>query len=698
MRKRISILQLLAVMIFLVIAAEAFLPGLKPFKVLLKGSLFEILYFIVLCLYLTEAVLFLVKISVRRSSILYHFPEINFIITLLFFMFSYIYASNANMDYVQRFMASGGKLNLALDTHLERLRSSLQFAPLLLANLIVIIFLRLKYKTLRQKAFGQKSYYKDKSGGRLSSTFRIWGLFWALLSAFLYAVSFPSFLNLQGFAYLAWVSLVPLFLVIRYSSFKGAVLYGITFGVVQTMLTNYWLGTFQLLSLQVVSVFFVIYYLLFMLPTVWLYHKLEASRLRFLIFPVVWVLFDFLRSSGFLGYPWGMLGVTQYKFLTLIQVSSITGVWGVTFIVVLANSIFAELIALFLSKKNERKKFLIPAVITLASVFTVSVIGGYVFLLKSYRQSTLDKRETARVALIQQNSDPRKNDYEDTFKRLIRLTNESMKYKPDLIAWSETAFVPNIRRWSKYDPLKYPLAKLVKKFLSYQKSLHEWLVTGNDDYTLIKKTDKFGNTKTERLDFNASVLFSPAGKRVETYHKIRLVPFTESFPYKKQLPFIYNLLINFDVYLWEPGKSRVVFNCHKFKFSTPICFEDAFPGDVRKFVLAGADVILNISNDYWSLTRVEAKQHFINSIFRAVENRRPLLRSTASGVTAYVDTTGRVVKQAPYYVETYLIVDVPLKKNLSAVYTKYGNWFPSFLGVLLVLMIILALRKTAEGR
>ena len=199
MRKSISTLKLLAVMIFLVAAAEAFLPELEPFKVLLSGSLFEILYFIILCLYLTEAALFLVKNSVRRSSILYYFPEINFIITLLFFMFSYIYASNANMDYVQRFMASSGKLNLALDTHLERLHSSLQFVPLLLANLIVIVFLRLKYKTLTLKAFGQNLFLKDNSGNRLGSIFRIWGLFWALLSALLYAVSFPSFLNLKGF-------------------------------------------------------------------------------------------------------------------------------------------------------------------------------------------------------------------------------------------------------------------------------------------------------------------------------------------------------------------------------------------------------------------------------------------------------------------------------------------------------------------
>jgi len=79
-----------------------------------------------------------------------------------------------------------------------------------------------------------------------------------------------------------------------------------------------------------------------------------------------------------------------------------------------------------------------------------------------------------------------------------------------------------------------------------------------------------------------------------------------------------------------------------------------------------------------------------------VENRRPLLRSTASGVTAYVDITGRVVRKAPYYVETYLIVDVPVKNKLSTVYTKYGDWFPFFLGGLLIFLFILSLKKKTE--
>jgi apolipoprotein N-acyltransferase len=170
------------------------------------------------------------------------------------------------------------------------------------------------------------------------------------------------------------------------------------------------------------------------------------------------------------------------------------------------------------------------------------------------------------------------------------------------------------------------------------------------------------------------------------------VPFTEYFPWKEQLPGVYDWLKNRDVYLWEPGKERTVFRHPKFSFSTPICFEDSFPGDVRQFVTAGAEAIINLSNDYWSLTEVEGRQHAANSAFRAVENRRPLVRATASGLTCYVDPEGRFRAALPYYVEGVLVVDVEFVaggQRLS-VYSRLGDWFPLCLLGLLGALAVLA--------
>lgn len=304
------------------------------------------------------------------------------------------------------------------------------------------------------------------------------------------------------------------------------------------------------------------------------------------------------------------------------------------------------------------------------------------FLLAADSEADHDSR-LVRVAQIQQNNDPRKHAYEDTLATLQRLTNDTMASDPSLIIWSETAFVPNIRRWSE-DTSSRRYHGLVTEFLEYQAGLQTWLVTGNDDYEVVPSVDGAGS---DRSEYNGAVLFSDSGSRVETYRKVRLVPFTEHFPYKAQLPWVYELLQDFDVHFWEPGVSQTVFEHPDVKFSTPICYEDVFPNYVRGFVRGGAEAIFNISNDYWSLTEVQAKQHFVAGLFRAVENRRPVLRTTASGLTSQIDSRGRIVQTAPYYQEATLVSDIEIANEQSfTIYTRFGDYFPLVAGGLLLVI------------
>jgi apolipoprotein N-acyltransferase len=119
-------------------------------------------------------------------------------------------------------------------------------------------------------------------------------------------------------------------------------------------------------------------------------------------------------------------------------------------------------------------------------------------------------------------------------------------------------------------------------------------------------------------------------------------------------------------------------------FSTPICFEDAFPGEVRAFVREGAGIIVNLSNDYWSQTEAEAMQHAANAVFRAVENARPLVRASASGLTCSVDTLGRITARSPIYEESVLSVELRLGPRRTTPYTRWGDWFPPVMGALLL--------------
>jgi apolipoprotein N-acyltransferase len=608
----------------------------------------------------------------RRPRLRLILPEPLFLLALLFFLFTYIYALNANMDYVQRFMASGGAVRLALDTRRERLAAAVRYLPLLAAGLAAYLWPRLR---------------RAEAGRGPGGAAARWSLPLALASAALSCLSFPSFAVLEGLGFLSFFALVPLFLVVEGSSLVRGWLYTVACGVLSGMLVSFWLGTYSLVTLQLVTGVLMLAYALYFLPALWLVRRL--SSLRFLGLALAWVLFEYLRSIGFWGYPWGLWGTAQYRFLTLTQVAELAGVWGVSFVVLLFNSGLAAVLGALDRGRGLSRSLPAP----LAAFGLILACLGFGIVRRAQIEGQPISR-TVRLALVQQNTDPRKEDYGATFATLRRLTDQAVQLHPDLVVWSETAFVPNIRRWSKEDPAREPLARLVREFLDYQRSLGDWLLTGNDDYEL--RTGPGG--EEVRLDYNAAVLFDPQGRRIATYHKMHLVPFTEYFPFEKQLPGLYRWLLSFDVYLWEPGRERVIFHIPHLAFFTPICFEDSFPDDMRRFVLEGGEAIVNMSNDYWSLYEAEAKQHAVNASFRAVENRRPLVRATASGLTCYVDIDGDFLASTPYYQENFLIADVVLRPERLTPYTRWGDWLPQAAAAALAVLLLLSLLPGTRRR
>jgi apolipoprotein N-acyltransferase len=176
-----------------------------------------------------------------------------------------------------------------------------------------------------------------------------------------------------------------------------------------------------------------------------------------------------------------------------------------------------------------------------------------------------------------------------------------------------------------------------------------------------------------RVDYNAALLFEK-GQITGIYRKLHLVPFTEHFPYEKQLPLIYNWLEKADTHFWEKGEEETVFKTPGFSFSTPICFEDTFGYLSKNFVRRGADVLVNISNDAWSNSLPSQNQHLSMAVFRAVENNRSMVRSTASGQTCAIDPRGKVIAMASPFTEAWLNVSVPIMKKKS-IYTLYGDYF-----------------------
>ncbi|MBN1649616.1 MAG: apolipoprotein N-acyltransferase [Spirochaetales bacterium] len=638
-------------------------------------NLSDLLYLFLLLLQLVLAVLLLVKIDTDFLS------ELILVLCILMFLNSFFFAKNANMDYFQRFVASKGQVTIAADTRTEQFYAFVRFLPLFLLNVWLWIRHRLKNRP-----------EPGPAGIIRSVSFAL-----STVSAVLYTLCFPNELVLWGIPVLAWIALVPLFLVFYYSSFGRAFFYGLVFGSVQSILINFWQSTYSFVGLQIVASGLIIEYTLFLLVLLAILHIFKKHRL-FLIAPI-WTLFEYLRSIGFLGYPWGLAGSSQFRFTPFIQLASITGIWGLSFLILLANAAITLTLIRCLEDRSfrfsmSRYSFLIVA----CGLFVCNLLFGLLAIagIDSRNRKAPDSRA---VLVIQQNTDPRKHDYQQSLDYLRELTDlglAEMDEKPALVVWPEGAFKPDIRWWSEADRIDSLYGRLFSQLQEFIVSRQINVVTGTQDHIYLLNDE----LKIEQRNMNSSALLNSDGSLNRIFHKMKLVPFTEHFPYKKEFPKMWDFLQKFDTSNWLAGWERRVLRTNEgFAFVTPICFEDAFPDHIRRFVPEGVDLIANMSNDYWSLSPVEGLQHGINGLFRAVENRRPMVRSTCSGYTVYADQAGRIISEASgFYEKSWIIADIPDAENGLTIYTRYGDWFPLFLLAGLGLYALVAIAFTLVAK
>ncbi|MGO9409553.1 MAG: apolipoprotein N-acyltransferase [Spirochaetia bacterium] len=493
-----------------------------------------------------------------------------------------------------------------------------------------------------------------------------------ILSALLFALSFPSFLSNGGWFPLGFLCLAPLFAVVHRSSWAAVPFYGLFFGYVSYVLFNYWLGSFHPLTLVVVPPIYAAYFLV-VLPALKLADSLFPS-FGFILQSALWVCYEyFLKSNGFLAYSYGNIGYSQYPFIPFIQIADAMGIWGVSLMVVYPSALIGNAFSRGLRHfRSSWKSWLAPAALY-AAVFAVVVLYGL------FTQVDTSKSRQWKVALVQQDVDPWRggyNAYRQSLDVLLRQSRKAITENPDIVIWSETSFVPAIDWHTRYRPDNetYGLVQELRAFLDTQTVPY---VVGNDDGEL----QRVAEDKEIRVDYNAAILFDK-GRIVDTYRKLHLVPFTESFPFKKQLPGIYDWLVNADTHFWEQGKVYTVFEADGVRFSTPICFEDTFGYLCRGFIRHGAQVLVNMTNDAWSFSVPCAMQHMTMAVFRAVENRRSVVRSTNGGMTTIIDPNGRIRETLAPFTEGSLIGNVPVYTGTTTLYTMWGDWFPWLLLVL----------------
>ncbi|MDR1107183.1 MAG: apolipoprotein N-acyltransferase [Treponema sp.] len=514
-----------------------------------------------------------------------------------------------------------------------------------------------------------------------------------ILSAFLFAGSFPNPVVEKGLPLLAWIAYVPVFILIRGSSLPASVCWGALFGYTSYSLFNYWLGAFHPLAGVIVGLIYLVF-----LALLFFFLKLADTlfpQRGYIVQWVIWISYEYLRTLGFLGYSYGITGYSQWTLLPVIQIADLFGVWGVSALVVFPSVFLAAVLvngrfaAETVWKCVVKEK--IPALLWAAALICTLVYGAV---------SPVDysSAPAARLALVQLNADPWKAEapgmemeqYRENLSVLRRLSDEALQEepRPDLVVWSETAFVPRIYWHTTYRDDNESWV-LVRELLRYLARQDVPFLLGNDDARKDPLKNPEGN---HRVDYNAVMLYE-GGKEAGIYRKLRLVPFTEYFPYKKELPWLYTILAEADTHFWEKGSDETLFSVPfqngggNFTFSSPICFEDTFGYLSRNFVRRGAELIVNLSNDAWSYSLSAQNQHLSMAVFRAVENRRSMARSTASGQTCGIDPNGRIIAMAAPFSESWIIVDLPVVTG-DTLYTARGDFLPLFFLAAALLLLI----------
>lgn len=493
-----------------------------------------------------------------------------------------------------------------------------------------------------------------------------------LLLALSIALLYFSFhkINIWPFA---WVALVPFFFAVSSLNKPKAFFFGYLTGLIFNLFTLGWLIHVTMIGWIALCLYSAIYFALFALIFSWIEKYFDYKPIACtLAIASFWVILEFFQGFIILGgFGWTLLGYTQYQNLPIIQVADIFGVFGISFLMVLVN---LTLWRIFL----KRKEFRLIALVT--TLVAASVVYGFYCLGKAYDTDSM------KIAVVQGNIPlsrygPDPNPY-TVLNKYLTLSYEVLKNPLDLLIWPETPVGGSILE-NDADILE----AVVKLTTNYKTPLLLGTIVKRD-----KLVELNGKAYLEENYYNSAALISKTGKILDYYKKTHLVPFGEYVPGAEFMPFLRSLAPIGD---FSRGEDLLVFDQLKKKFSVLICFEDVFPNLSKGFTKNGAQFLVNITNDAWFKDTSAAYQHLSNSVLRAVENRRPVVRAANTGISAFIDSNGRILSRVTYQgkdlcVAGYKTFDLPVsEKEMLTIYHRFGNIFVILCLIFLFNIVIL---------
>jgi len=501
-----------------------------------------------------------------------------------------------------------------------------------------------------------------------------------ILSAVLQVLIFP----LPGLHVLSWIAFAPLIVALLRARPVGALeidgavhlqaattgqafLLAYACGVLWYAGTCYWIydtmrrygglsAPVAVLVLFLFCLYLGLYHGLFGLLVGWTAGPGRDHRRVLVAAPFVWAAVELARTRV-TGFPWNLLGTAQVENVSLCRMAAWTGVYGISFEIMLVNVAMASA---FLVPRKKRSALLVASVAAAA-------------VLQAGSSVTLPALQADRAVLLVQPNIPvdanwTRDYFESTFKDLTRLSVKTLSESSTAATSGPTATKIDLIVWPESPAPFYTNDPLFRDAVSdMARSTRVWVVVGAIGITPVMHGGGQGSQV-----FNSAALIGPAGDWTARYDKVHLVPFGEYLPFPQIFGFAGGLTK--EVGEFQRGTSRTPLDAGSTKLGTFICYESVFPGEVRRFADEGAQVLVNISNDGWYGDSGAYAQHLNQTRMRAIENDRWLLSATDTGVTASIDPYGRVVARLPRKERGALVAPYALT-SVTTFYTRHGDWF-----------------------
>jgi len=532
----------------------------------------------------------------------------------------------------------------------------------------------------------------------LPGTSRTHGLLLAGVSGLLLPFCFPKF----DLGMLAWIALIPLHFAIEGKRRSQAFWIGCLTGTIGFMGIMAWVVTamhtygkvplpISYAILLLLAAYLGVYVGLYCAGLVWF--RGLIPRYGLLLAPCLWVSLELLRTYILSGLPWALLGYSQYKQIDLIQFADHTGVYGVSFIIVLVNVALAESILWLMPLLRGFRPARLPWELMTAAAMLLTLAWSYGLGISDGALLSDVPRTSFTVGVVQPNIDQAvKWDTafrEETLNRYERLTDR-LEASTDLVVWPEAATPFLFEREPEYQLRLVALANRAQAPLLFgSPALRHY--PDRRPYLL-----------------NSAYLLSPEGHLLGRYDKHHLVPFGEYIPLKSSVLFFLDKLVE-GIGDFEAGPGPIILSftpranptgtasaaspAKPVKFGVLICYEVIFPDLVRRFAANGAEFFVTITNDAWFGDSSAPSQHFSMVVFRSVENHLAFARSANTGISGFIDPFGRIVEATPIFTEQTIQNRIQIWAPRTF-YSRHGDVFAYGCVILCALVWLFGIFRT----